>query len=133
LIVLDTHVLVWVLSGSERLGRRARAMMDSSLANDALAVSAISFWEVAMLVSRGRIEIDARMEAWRTEVLTLGVREIAIDGEIALRSVSLTGLHADPADRLIAATALRHSAALVTADERLLRWKSSIKRQDARR
>jgi PIN domain nuclease of toxin-antitoxin system len=133
LIVADTHVLIWLASGESRLGRRARGLLDSSLADDTLAVSAISFWEVANLVSRGRLDVGSTAAAWRTEILTMGVNEIPVDGGIAVLSVTLPGLHSDPADRIITATAVQHRAALLTADERLLDWKNSLKRHDARR
>ena len=133
MIVVDTPTLVWLTSGEPRLGRRARRLLDTSLASDTLAVSAMSFWEVAMLASRGRLELGSSAEAWRSEILSLGVNEIPIDGEIAILSVTLSGLHADPADRIIVATAVQRGAALPTADERLLGWKHPLRRHDARR
>lgn len=133
MIIIDTHALVWLTSGEERLGRRARRLLDTALAADHLAVSAISFWEVAMLVSRGRIDLGSSAGAWRIEILNLGVNEIPVDGDVAVLSVTLSGLHADPADRIIAATALQRGAALLTADERLLTWKNALRRHDARR
>jgi len=60
-----------------------------------------------------------------------GLLEIPIDGRIAFAACSLDGLHRDPADRFITATALRRSATLVTADTRLLDWRGSLPRQDA--
>lgn len=133
MIVVDTHALVWLISGEESLGRRARALLDSSLADDALAVSAISFWEAALLAERGRIELGSQPELWRRAILDLGVIEIPLDGEIAMTSVTLKGLHSDPADRIIVATAQKRDAALLTADERLLAWKNPLRRHDARR
>ena len=133
LIVVDTHGLVWLTSGDPRLGRRARGLLDAALANDTLAVSAMSFWEVAMLVSRGKVDLGSSADAWRTEMLSLGVNEIQIDGEIAVLSVTLPGLHPDPADRMIVATAVQRGAALLTADQRILDWKNPLRRHDARR
>lgn len=133
MIVVDTHALLWLISGEKSLGRRARALLDSSLADDALAVSAISFWEVALLAERGRIELGTRPELWRGAILDLGVVEIPLDGEIAISSVTLPGLHSDPADRIIVATAQKRGAALLTADDRLLAWKNPLRRHDARR
>jgi PIN domain nuclease of toxin-antitoxin system len=133
LIVVDTHALVWLTSGEPLLGRRARALLDAALETDTLAVSAISFWEVAMLAARGRIALGSTAEAWRTEILNLGVNEVPVDGKIAMLSVSLPRLHADPADRIIVATAIHAGATLLTADERLLDWKNPLRRHDARR
>ncbi len=133
MIVVDTHALVWLVSSDPRLGRRARALLDASLASDTLSVSAMSFWEVAMLTSRGRVDLGSSADAWRTEILNLGVNEIQIDGEIAVHSVILPGLPPNPADRIIVATAVHRGAALLTADERLLDWKNPLRRHDARR
>lgn len=69
---------------------------------------------------------------WRDGLVSAGIKELPLDGEVALRAAELTGLHADPADRFIAATALVHDATLITADERLLAWKHSLDRHDAR-
>lgn len=131
MILLDTHVLLWLTSGDERLGRRSRAMIDSS--PGAIAVSAISFWEVAMLVARGRVDLGGDTQVWRNEILTIGIEEISVSGETGIAAATLTSLHGDPADRIIVATAIARQAALLTADERILRWKSRVKRVDARR
>jgi PIN domain nuclease of toxin-antitoxin system len=133
LILVDTHVLVWLTAGDDRLGRGSRALLDDAMRSAALAVSAISFWEVAILISRGRLELDADPAGWRTEVLRLGIEEIPLTGEIAVAAVTLPRLHPDPADRIIAATALQAGVALMTADERLLRWRSTLQRHDARK
>lgn len=133
LIVADTHVLVWLTSGDSRLGRRAQRLLDVSISEDSLAVSAITFWEVALLVARGRLDISSSVAAWRNEVLNLGVIEVPVDGGIAVLSVGLTGLHPDPGDRIVVATAMQTGAALMTADERLLDWKNRLRRHDARR
>lgn len=60
-----------------------------------------------------------------------GATELALTGEIAILARELDGLHADPADRFIAATAIAHNAALITADDRLLRWRHSLRRHNA--
>ena len=96
-----------------------------------LAISAISFWEIALLVSKKRLEMRHQPAQLRTELLDTGIIELAVTGEIALLAVELTNLHGDPADRFIAATALVHDATLVTADARLLRWRSKAKLQNA--
>jgi PIN domain nuclease of toxin-antitoxin system len=67
----------------------------------------------------------------RARLLDTGVNELVLTGEIALLAAGLDGLHGDPADRFIAASAIVHQATLVTADERLLDWKHRLKRQDA--
>ncbi|HUP48695.1 MAG TPA: type II toxin-antitoxin system VapC family toxin [Thermoanaerobaculia bacterium] len=131
--MLDTHVLWWAVQGEESLGRGSRKLIDAALAGEELAASAISFWELAMLAARRRIELAVDLVTWRVDVLRLGIDEIAVSGEIAIAAARLERLHGDPADRLIVATALVVGAQLVTADQRILRWRSPLRRHDARR
>ncbi|MEL0081664.1 MAG: type II toxin-antitoxin system VapC family toxin [Gammaproteobacteria bacterium] len=132
MIILDTHALVWVTQDCDIVGQRTRDMVDAALANDELLVSAISFWEMVMLKHRKRLEIAMPLQAWRNSLLKSGVREIPIDGEVGLLAVELDGITPDPADRMIAATAILQSATLVTGDEDILSWSGELKRHDAR-
>ena len=131
MILLDTHVLVRYLMGDKKLGRRAVSSIDKALADDEVVVSAISFWEVAMLVERKRLQLDMTVAAFRTIALRHGIHEEAIDGYIAISAAELpdTG---DPADRMLVATAMLRGLTLVTADETLLDWKlRGFRSQDA--
>ena len=130
MILLDTHVLVWLDDNNPKLGANCRAAADNALADDALAVSAISFWEVAMLVRRGRLALDVGLDTWRRDLLAGGLRELPMDGRVGILAASLS-LHRDPADRLIAATATINDAVLATADERLLRWQADLPQLNA--
>jgi PIN domain nuclease of toxin-antitoxin system len=131
-IVIDTHVLVWFATTDKKLGRKSRALLERAWASDEVSVSAISFWEIAILESRGRLSLPAGAGSLRTSLLEAGLTEIAVDGEIALRAVELAGLPSDPADRLIAATALCHQGELLTADDNVLDWRHTLPRHDAR-
>jgi PIN domain nuclease of toxin-antitoxin system len=130
-ILLDTHALLWLADA--RLGRRSQSMADQALVEDRLAISAISFWEIAVLISRSRLKAVESAIALRKEVLDGGAIEVPLTGDIAIRAVDLGNLPYDPADRFIVATAIVHDAILMTADERLLKWRHALKRQDARR
>lgn len=132
-ILLDTHVLVWLDSRDARLGDQCRRTADNALGTDQLVVSAISFWEVAMLRMKGRLAMDVPVDQWRLDLLASGLREIPIDGRVGVRAVELAGLHPDPMDRLIAATAEVHGCTLATGDARLLDWDAGLPRLDARR
>ena len=132
MILLDTHVMLWLRLGERELGTRARAEIDRAWESGEVAVSAISFWEVAMLKAKGRIEFPEDVALWRNEQLAQGVVEIAVDGEIGIDAVGLADFHADPADRLIVATALRGHL-LATADGDILDWTGYVSRLDARR
>jgi PIN domain nuclease of toxin-antitoxin system len=131
-ILLDTHVLLWLDQNSDRLGDAARELITSELNDGAVAVSAITFWEVAMLVEKGRIVTALDLSRWRDDLLSAGLLERPIDGATGILATHLDGLHGDPADRMIIAAALRNDAALITADERILAWQGTLKRQDAR-
>lgn len=132
MILLDTHVLIWLSEGSGKLGYRSKELADDALSAEELAVSAISFWEVAMLRRAGRIELNQPVDAWRTRLLDTGLVEIGIDGETAVTAAELGNFHEDPADRIIVATASRLSATLVTADGRIRDWPGDLRRHDAR-
>ena len=132
LILLDTHTLIWMDQDSALLGTSARRLIEAAWREGLVAVSAISFWESAMLLQRQRISLPVSLETWRADMIEAGIKEIALDGKIMLRSTQLSGLHRDPADRFIVATALQHSATLITADSKILNWDDEFPRQDAR-
>ena len=130
-MLLDTHVFVWLDAGSDKLGKQARHAIEAAFEAGSLAVSAISFWELAMLQQRGRIALPP-IRTWREELLDMGLREIAVDGAIGLAAAELQDFHPDPADRLIVATAISQDAVLVSADARILEWRGTLARVDAR-
>ncbi len=122
LMLIDTHVIVWLALADRRLGNKARLVLDKALLNrEDIAASAVSFWEIAMLFGKGRLEIDPT--ATRAAALRSGIREIPLNGAIAIRAAELAKFHGDPADRFIVATALAEEATLMTADSLILRWK----------
>jgi PIN domain nuclease of toxin-antitoxin system len=131
-ILLDTHALMWLAEGHPQLGDRARQLADTALAHEDLGVSAITFWEIAMLHQRGRIQLLQPVEAWRQRLIDQGVREWPVTGEVGMAAAALREFHPDPADRFITATALPHGATLVTADDRILAWAGTLPRHDAR-
>jgi PIN domain nuclease of toxin-antitoxin system len=131
-ILLDTHALLWMDRNDLALGPQSRKLIEQAWRTDTVAISAISVWETALLVQRGRVSLPTSADAWRADLLQAGVREIPIDGRIALAATGLDALHRDPADRFIVATALIHGATLITADTKILQWKSGLPRQDAR-
>ncbi|MCP4600650.1 MAG: type II toxin-antitoxin system VapC family toxin [Proteobacteria bacterium] len=121
MIVLDTHAWVWLATGSSKLTKRATAACRKA---DVMLVPAISVWEVAMLVSKGRLGLDRDVEIWVQQALSFpGIRLEPLLPSICVRSTRLPGdFHGDPADRLIAATALEHGIPLITKDRRLSKY-----------
>jgi PIN domain nuclease of toxin-antitoxin system len=119
-LLLDTHAWVWWAGGSPDLPPSVRRRVQVAFGEGRLWLSAISAWEVALLVQRGRLVLRYPVREWiaRSEALA-GLRFLPVDTGIAIRSVELSDLHPDPADRLIVASAERLGATLVTKDERL--------------
>ena len=121
-VVLDTHALVWLLQGDERLGVLARGLIQRAASADAAWVPAISAWEIAMLVAKGRLVLDREVGAWLDTALALpGLRLAPLEPRLSVDATRLPGdAHGDPADRLIIATARHHGATLVTQDKLIL-------------
>ena len=132
MILLDTHVLVWLDEANPRLGAGAIEQINIAFQAGNAMVSAISFWEVSMLVRKGRIRLDMDLAVWRNDFMEQGLIELPVTGEIGIMAAALEQFHGDPADRLIAATALQHSLTLITADEKLLSCELATVRLDAK-
>ena len=125
MIVIDTHILVWWVSGVETLSTAANKAIKNTLSNSGeVLVSSISAWEIAMLVEKGRLVLSMDVESWLDEVSQIdGVRFLPVDNEIGVKSTALPGeFHKDPADRMIVATARKLAVPLVTADEKILHY-----------
>jgi len=116
MIVLDTHILIWLNDDAVRLSNAAR---EAVRMEDELGVSAISLWEVSMLQQYGRIELGLPLETWLEKACSQPkIRILPISVAVATRTTRLE-MHGDPADRLIVASALVHQCALVTKDENI--------------
>ena len=118
MILLDTHAWVWWASNPGKLSKRAASVIEKAAVDASLAVSAISCWELAVLVSKGRIGFSVDVGEWIDRSLKLPYFRLAgLTPEIAVGSTRLPGYdHSDPADRIILATALSHGCRLVTRD-----------------
>ena len=121
-IVLDTCAIVWDALRADRLTTKAKQTLKAAEADNELVISDISIWEIAMLVSRKRLEIEETAASFIN--LYLQYRTITvqpISSEIAELSVSFgQEINNDPADRIIAATTILTGAKLVTADANLI-------------
>jgi PIN domain nuclease of toxin-antitoxin system len=130
--VLDTHCLVWMDQAVERMGAQLASWPTKPIAMSRLAVSAISFWEVALLVRKGRLRLEQSLGVWRRDLLGRGVIELPLGGATCIAAAQLGYFHADPADRFIVATARELGATLLTADDKILAWSGRLDRRDAR-
>jgi PIN domain nuclease of toxin-antitoxin system len=124
-IVLDTHAWIWWVSDPSQLTARARRAISRAQADTQVHISSISAWEVALLLAKGRLSLTLDLTSWiaKSEALPF-LHFVPVDNAIAVSSLRLPGaLHADPADRIIVATALALGAPLATADEKLHRYR----------
>ena len=122
MLVLDTHVWIWLVAGDPTLPAGARDAIEAAAADGSVLVPAISVWEVALLESRGRIVLDRPRTQWVSEALAApGLALAPLTPEVAVESCRLPApFHDDPADRMIVATARAAGATLVTRDKRIL-------------
>ncbi len=121
MIVLDTHAWIWWVSSPVFLSAAAKGIIDRAVTERNIFISVISTWEVAILVSRGRLKLTMNAGDWvaASEALPF-LNFVPVSNSIALKSVGLPGaLHNDPADRIIIATAVSMGAILVTKDEKI--------------
>jgi PIN domain nuclease of toxin-antitoxin system len=122
LLLLDTHVWLWLVAGSPDLSTEVRHTIDGAATAGSLRISAISFWEIALLAWRGRIVLGKPIGSWLEEALAdPGPAINPLSPEIAIEAYALPeAFHRDPADRLIVATARVANATLMTRDRRIL-------------
>ena len=124
MILLDTHVVVWLVSEPERLSKKAKAVIDDARQNgDGLAVSGITLVEITTLYGRRRILLAMSLESFLIELERRFV-VLPINARVCARMLSLpAGYPKDPADRVIGATARVEGMSLVTADQEIRRAK----------
>lgn len=121
MIVLDTHAWIWWLTAPEKLNAKTLRLVERNLGSSNVRVSSISVWETAMLVARGRLSFEIDFPSWLNTVIAVpGVKFQPVDNAIAYQAVNLPGtFHADPADRMIVATALGLEATLISGDRKI--------------
>jgi len=121
-LLLDTHIALWLDSGDDRLRVASRALIEGCWQNGGtILVSAVTAWEIALLVDTGRINLDSAIEAWFERFVDRpGFEVVPLSYRAACRSYRLHHLeHRDPADRLLIATAIELACPFVTYDERI--------------
>ncbi|WP_290648674.1 type II toxin-antitoxin system VapC family toxin [Aquisalimonas sp.] len=127
MIVLDTHALIWWVNGDAQLSDRAREAVEAEQATEGgvILVSAISAWEIGMLVVRERLTLTMSVDDWLDVAGSIdGLRFVPVDNHIGVESTRLPGtFHKDPADCMIVALARSLNAPLLTADDKVRGYK----------
>ena len=121
MILLDTHVLMWMANERQRIGGRALEIILDAVERSEAAISALSLFEIATLRRRARVTVALPLPGW-LETVGEALRIIPVDTAIAIDAGSLADvIHGDPVDRTIIATARCRNGELVTADRSILR------------
>ena len=122
MILVDTHVVVWLVLDAERVSAKARsAISEARKSANGLAISGISLLELATLASKGRIQLNTSLESFLQEIESRFI-VLPISGRVCARAMALPATYPkDPADRIIGATALVEGLSLVTADREIRR------------
>lgn len=115
-LLLDTHVVLWQLSASRRLGRRTEEAIGRA---SELLFSVVSFAEIGVKAAIGKLTVDA---GFSDEVVRLGLRLVGLTADHGLAVARLPLHHRDPFDRLLVAQARSEQLTLVTADRRLAQY-----------
>lgn len=127
MIVLDTHAVLWWVNGDAKLSPNALAAIENEFRLDDgnILISAISAWEIALLVEKGRVTLSMGIDDWLDTVEEIDrVRIVPVDTATVVESTRLPGeFHRDPADRMIVALARHFNADLVTADEKIKKYR----------
>lgn len=124
MLALDTHVLVWMMTGNLTLAIPVRDRIEEAGRADLAFIPVVAFWEIAMLTAKNRLALGAPIGPWTAEVQSKpGLVVSPLTPEIAIHAYGLPGdFHDDPADRMIVATARVLGATLVTRDRDILRY-----------
>ena len=122
MILLDTHVWLWWVQDPDRIKESARRRLDAEESQNGLLVSAVSFWEIALKVSIGKLVLPMDVQTWLAKARAYpGIRVVPLSAEAAVESTQLPGsFHNDPADRFLVAQARIREIPLATADGKIL-------------
>lgn len=121
MILLDTHILIWLLLAPEKLSQKEKKAIVAARKSGPLAISAISLWEIAWLTENKRIDVDVSVDSFVRKCASF-VQVLPITQEIAVRAVKFPKSYPhDPQDRIIGATAMIEGVRLLTHDKLILK------------
>jgi len=125
MLLLDTHTWIWIINGDDKIQKSGFFnIIQRSVKSSDIFISAISLWEAAMLVSKGRLVLSENTMEWINQASSApGLSIQPLTPEIAVESTILPGnFHGDPADRIIVATARIFNATLLTFDKEIIKY-----------
>ena len=125
-LLLDTHLLLWVVSHSGRLSSPARELIGDP--ENELCFSAVSIWEVAIKNGRGRDDFQVDPRLLRRGLLDNLYHEVPVTGEHAVAIANLPPLHRDPFDRILVAQSVVEGITLLTADPLVAQYPGPVQR-----
>ncbi|MBU6454976.1 MAG: type II toxin-antitoxin system VapC family toxin [Cyanobacteria bacterium REEB67] len=125
-ILFDTHAAIWLAQGNPKI-RKSLPALQSAHEAKSLFISAISAWEIGMLVNKGRLVLPQSPMMWFNELTAnFNLQVLNVDAQVAVQSSFLPGVfHGDPADRMIVATAQKYNLILLTADKAIISYSKS--------
>ncbi len=124
-ILLDTHIILFSFMRATELKEKTKSIIEEYQQNNAMLISSISLWEIAMLASKNRINIYRPINDFLKYIIqSEGIEVINISPDIASESVLLDNFHKDPSDRIIVATTRVTSSTLMTRDKEIIKWAS---------
>lgn len=124
MILLDTHTLIWFLTKPNELSSAASKLIEKDYKTTPILISSMSIWEICHLIKKNKISFSVPLEIWFSKLnQKREFQYVPVDNNIAYRSQDLPGVfHADPADRIIVATAMITGATLITKDAKIRKY-----------
>ena len=124
MIIIDTHIWLWLLHDPTQLSNAAQEQIEIEEPQNGILVSAISVWEIAVKSSLGKLALPLQIDDWYALAKThSGIVIEPLNPADAISSTQLPGdFHKDPADRIIVAMARRYNVPLITCDNNILKY-----------
>ncbi len=119
--LLDSHILIWMLTDAKQLNKSARRLIDSA---DSLSFSVVSLWELQMKQGLGKLSVD--IQAMNSELRLAGVECLNLEPEHIHFLSKLPDIHRDPFDRILIAQAIADGFTLITSDELLAEYGKNV-------
>ena len=124
-LLLDTHLLLWAVAGSDRLSAAARVLLENP--ENQLFCSVASLWEIAIKTGLRRADFEVRLPPLRKALARMGIEELAVLGSHTEQLLQLPAHHKDPFDRMLLAQSMAEPLVLLTNDELLLQYWDGVR------